>query len=65
MAQRNLAQSLDLLSTFSETWKGMENPDLAREVPKEFHKLFRSLEDPELDDRLQKLRDGHLGGGRA
>jgi hypothetical protein len=64
-AQRNLAQSLDLLSTFSETWKGMENPDLAREVPKEFHKLFRSLDDPELNNRLQKLREGHLGGDRA
>ncbi|HTG35089.1 MAG TPA: tubulin-like doman-containing protein [Thermoanaerobaculia bacterium] len=64
-AQLNLAQSLDLLSTFSEAWRGMENPDLAREVPKEFHSLFRSLEESELATRLERLRAAQPGGRRA
>ncbi|HSS76757.1 MAG TPA: tubulin-like doman-containing protein [Thermoanaerobaculia bacterium] len=64
-AQLNLAQSLDLLSTFSEAWKSMENPDLAREVPKEFHGLFRSLAESELAARLERLRAAQPGGSRA
>ncbi len=60
-AQRNLVQSLDLLSTFSESWKGMENPDRMGDVPKQLHGLFRSLKENELTAKLERLRSAQVG----
>jgi predicted RNase H-like HicB family nuclease len=61
MAQRNLSQSLDILSAFSETWRAMENPDVSGEVPRQFQGLFRSLEEKELAAQLEQLRNANVG----
>lgn len=61
VAQRNLNQSLDILSAFDETWKAMESPEASGEVPKQFHGLFRPLEDKELAAKLDRLRNAEVG----
>lgn len=64
LARQNLRQSIRILGTFSETWKKMEDPHRARNVPASFRDLFQPMEEDKLRGVLHSLtRDGSENDG--
>jgi hypothetical protein len=56
-AKRGLAQSVQILEVFSDSWHVMENPEQASGVPETFHSLFTPLDDRDLTSTLENLRN--------
>jgi Arc/MetJ-type ribon-helix-helix transcriptional regulator len=56
-AKKGLAQSVQILEVFSDSWRIMENPEQASGVPETFHSLFTPLGDGELASTLESLRN--------
>lgn len=59
-AQSNLRQSIELLRGFVEGWRGMENPEESKTVPRDFQSLFQPMQDEKLKDTLEILRSGEI-----
>jgi Tubulin like len=55
-AKKGLAQSVQILEVFSDSWRVMENPDQASGVPETFHSLFKPLAEIDLATTLEGLR---------
>jgi hypothetical protein len=55
-AQEALAQSIRILSFFSERWSKLEDADKVPETPESFQSLFKPLTAHKLDDMLRGLR---------
>jgi hypothetical protein len=59
-AESNLRQSIQLLRAFVDGWRGMENPEEASGVPRDFQNLFQPLQEEKLKDTLEILRSGEI-----
>jgi hypothetical protein len=62
-AQRNLRQSIQLLRSFEEGWRSMENPQESTSVPRGFQGIFQPLPEDDLRDTLEVLRSGEIDRG--
>ncbi|QDG52607.1 hypothetical protein FIV42_18250 [Persicimonas caeni] len=59
-AKSNLRQSIELLRGFVEGWRGMENPEESKTVPRDFQSLFQPMQEEKLKDTLEILRSGEI-----
>ncbi|WP_158542416.1 tubulin-like doman-containing protein [Lujinxingia litoralis] len=57
-AGENLRQSVEILRSFQEGWRAMEEPERSTSVPPSFRSLFRPLAEEELHQTLETLRIG-------
>jgi hypothetical protein len=54
----NLRQSIDILRSFAEGWRALEQPGGTSVIPGTFESLFRPLNEKELLETTQRLKSG-------
>lgn len=59
-AQSNLHQSIQILNSFIEGWRGMENPEESRSVAADFRDIFQPIAEGQLKATLDILRSGEI-----
>jgi hypothetical protein len=64
-ASASLRQCVEILRSFSDGWRALENPDQNTAVPNTFRSLFRPLGEQELSSTLTSLKTGLTESGDA